>query len=402
MSHRCVYRSRFIILNDYGEKNELAIKVRASTDTPFNKKPIKSEDVYIECLNGHCYGRYLQYAYMGGYLVTFPGEKYSRCYGGDTVEEQDFEEYYKMNLWCSFEDNPNWEIVENYTNKYFTKKLRDSEVNPMDTLEIIRMFQKHKECEYLLPNQPYIAMKESIYKLKSDKKRKVSEYIRNQNPRIYNYSAMMKCFELGIPYQDMSKYGSLGIDKIKFIRKRPEIDPYEYQDYYKMLKHFNREKDEYWVYPKNFHKMHYKIIDEIENERRYKEEIERAEYEKSKIKEEKMQKSNYSKAVKKLTGKIEEGEWVVYVPQTIEEISKQATLLHQCLITCDYVSEVINFNSILVFISKNGEPSSTFQVSRETKKIIQFYGNERDRYNCQPTDYERVLADKFMKSFGMA
>ena len=88
--------------------------------------------------------------------------------------------------------------------------------------------------------------------------------------------------------------------------------------------------------------------------------------------------------------------YTVFVPGTVEEIDRQAKELHQCLITCDYISRVIKGECVLVFVQKNGEPVATAEL-KKGNKIGQFYANELDRDNCLPTDKVRAVMNKWIE-----
>jgi hypothetical protein len=105
----------------------------------------------------------------------------------------------------------------------------------------------------------------------------------------------------------------------------------------------------------------------------------------------------YGKAVKKLIGlKFDINGYSVFVPENVEEISRQADALHQCLITADYVSKVINKECILVLVQKDGVPIATCQLLKGNK-IGQFYADELDRSNCLPSDEVREVMNKWIE-----
>lgn len=102
-------------------------------------------------------------------------------------------------------------------------------------------------------------------------------------------------------------------------------------------------------------------------------------------------------AVKKLIGlRFDINGYSVFVPESVEEISRQADALHQCLITADYVSKVIDKECILVLVQKDGVPVATCQLLNGNK-IGQFYADELDRSNCLPSDEVREVMNKWIE-----
>ena len=95
MGHRCTYIEHLEFRD-----NDI---VRMITACYKDKK----ETVYYERLkDGECFGRYIDYSYMAGYLVTFKGEKKRSYYYGynEIMEEQDFEPYNQLNI-CGINKN---------------------------------------------------------------------------------------------------------------------------------------------------------------------------------------------------------------------------------------------------------------------------------------------------------
>ena len=70
--------------------------------------------------------------------------------------------------------------------------------------------------------------------------------------------------------------------------------------------------------------------------------------------------------------------------------------MHQCLVSCDYISRVIKGECVLVFVQKNGKPIATAEL-KSGNKIGQFYANELDRDNCLPTGEVREVMNKWLE-----
>lgn len=85
----------------------------------------------------------------------------------------------------------------------------------------------------------------------------------------------------------------------------------------------------------------------------------------------------------------------VYVPDSVNEIAEQASKLHQCLVQCDYIQQVIDGHCLLVFIRKNGEPVATAEIL-SGDRIGQFYADELDRNNCLPTEEVRKVFNRWL------
>ena len=64
-----------------------------------------------------------------------------------------------------------------------------------------------------------------------------------------------------------------------------------------------------------------------------------------------------------------------------EKWRKQARVLHQCIISCQYY---LTLNSTIIICTKDGAPHATFEVCH--KKIVQSYKNEHDRENMRVED----------------
>ena len=160
-----------------------------------------------------------------------------------------------------------------------------------------------------------------------------------------------------------------------------------------MLKITNRnENDPYWKFPKNLKEKHDLLSDEIEREKELEDK------EKNRIKQEKYF-SVISPLLKYNNFNFEGYE--IYIPKKIKDVQFQADNLHQCLISCDYVSRVINKGCVLVFIRKKGKPIATVEV-KKNNVIGQFYLDEKDRNNCMPSDELRTIFSSWLKNKNIA
>ena len=157
-----------------------------------------------------------------------------------------------------------------------------------------------------------------------------------------------------------------------------------YKDYINMARTCGHDvENAYWKYPADLRKAHDKVMRE-----------------KSRMDDAKLRKrqEKYMEAVKKFMGKVlKVGEMDVFVPETVKEISEQAAILHQCLVTADYIGKVIDHRCVLVFITKNGRPLATAELNRNGK-TVQFYGDERS-VNIRPGKDADEALDKWIRTF---
>ncbi len=86
---------------------------------------------------------------------------------------------------------------------------------------------------------------------------------------------------------------------------------------------------------------------------------------------------SYFKTIQKylVSNKTDFNGYEIFIPENISDISYQAEILHQCLISMDYPAKVIKSSCVLVFIRKNGVPLATAEI-KENKQIGQFYLDE--------------------------
>lgn len=169
-------------------------------------------------------------------------------------------------------------------------------------------------------------------------------------------------------------------------------------DYLHYMKNLQREfperlKESYWTEFKDVHDFHKKQF-HVNEEIRHREEMAdmeaRMEKEKAFIKA--------TKKFKKWNGIFNGLE--VYIPNKIEDVEKQAEVLHQCLIDSDYIESVIDKECILAFIRKDGIPLATAELNgKKWLNVEQFYGDEIDRDNCDPTPECEKALDMFMNKF---
>lgn len=155
-------------------------------------------------------------------------------------------------------------------------------------------------------------------------------------------------------------------------------------------------KDPYWKFPKDLKKAHDKVMREynrIEKARRLAEK-------EAATKREREKKKNFEKVVDKWLKKtLRKNGFVVSIPDTIKTVMKQAKVLHQCLVSADYIGKMADRRCLLVFIAtKEGSPVATAEIL-PSGKVGQFYADERDRSNMKPGKKAQEALDAWLKKF---
>lgn len=219
------------------------------------------------------------------------------------------------------------------------------------------------------------------------------------NPDVTNPSLheILGCLKNGCKYDEFIEYcnwnfarDKLSFDEYLYIRDKGQR--FIYRDYLEMAAKAGHDlKDPYWHYPKDLKKAHDKVMRECKRIDRLRE----------KEKMEAKQKEYYS-AIRKLTKM--DGMFLglrVWIPETIKEIERQASKLHQCLVTADYIGKVAKGECVLVFVADDsGKPIATCELKKSGRKykIGQFYGDERRKDYMAPQSAKDALnkwADNF-------
>ena len=164
----------------------------------------------------------------------------------------------------------------------------------------------------------------------------------------------------------------------------------QYRDYADMVKEAGHDlRDRYWRFPKSLKRAHDKVMAEVANIRAAK-----------KAEELRQKGLKYLEAVKAWIGSDMEMKngWRVYVPESAEDIVRQADALKQCLVSADYIGKVIKGECVLVFVRFRGRPVATAEIL-PGGKLGQFYGNEADRNRCKPTKAATVAFDAWKAQY---
>lgn len=368
----------------------------------------KAMEVLRNWEDGNVEWRNIRYGGMGGgYLVVFPNETFRSNYHGDegTVDLENWKNTKKCRLTNSEkinmfvnESNIDKEVIlEHLPNaKYMLEK---STIPICYLLELLHNFREYPEVEILASaNQFELAINKSFLKMKKANRRVIIDFVKN-NSDIANMklNVIKKAIKNHISYYEAREMGILSdVKTYRWLKKQQELlDQYSinstmqlYRDYKRLVDRAGHNiNDEYWKFPKDLGKAHNQLLTECVRIREA-EEIARLNARQEK----------YFKSVQNVLKSSNINGYVVYVPKTVEDIKEQADALDQCLIRCDYISNVISKKSLLVFIKQDDKRIGTFEVGKN-KQILQAYTDERDRAHCYFSEELMTVAKTFLKSF---
>ena len=189
MGHHCEYVDRIEIEYDYETEQKYLCRV---VNARWKEHRL---DVYKELEDNTYYGkdcifaRNILYCSMGGYLVTFPGEKsaasYWGYYGGyDKNRVQELEDWTNtspLGLWSVnlIDERSERNIIEVYPNfKYVLKKLKPNDKRVQLIWELLKTWKEHPEIEGLCQLGFYsIAMNNNLFKLTAPKRKQIIKWI---------------------------------------------------------------------------------------------------------------------------------------------------------------------------------------------------------------------------------
>lgn len=355
----------------------------------------KTLDVYREFESGETECRHLYYSMYGGYRVCFPGDV--DVYGN--ICELDF--FGECNKIKCFPYRPLLEReIELITRLYpdFKYVLKKWEAKTNNVFIALNFWKEHKEIEFMLATGfENVALNKSFWRYSEKKRREIVEFLKAADKRILKYTLADVLIMLNnhISFEEFNTYNSfyykskLSYPAFKYLQKKKMLD-YNgvslYCDYKSLLKQTTH-KGDYWLYPKDLQKKHDELREEVARIKALEE------AEKLKVKQE-----EYLNAIKKWLGSEQTIDgFTIYVPDDVLDIKFQAEYLHQCLISCDYISKVINKRCVLVFIRKGNKPIATAELLNGNK-IGQFYANELDRSNCLPSPKVKAIMNKWLEN----
>ena len=430
MGHHCEYVDRIEIEYDYETEQKYLYRVVNA------RWKEHSLDVYKELEDNTYYGkdcifaRNILFCNMGGYLVTFPGEKsaasYWGYYGGyDKNKVQELEDWTNtspLGLWSVnlIDERSERNIIEVYPSfKYVLKKIKPNDKRVQLIWELLKTWKEHPEIEGLCQLGFYsIAMNNNLFKLTAPKRKQIIKWI-CEHKELVDYPQYLKLVHI----QKMIKY-KLTVEEFKdYEMHHPTISKYvgykhikwdcdiptwqylkkigfkdewkdrqlaeRYYDYKEMAtKVGHNMKDKYWLYPSNLDKAHDKVMEEAANIRTTTSALQ----------------GDYLKAVMKpmadkYNAKVDG--YDIFLPTDIATIQKQCDVLYQCLLRNNYVNQVLMQKEILVFIWKDGVPQATAQVYYN-KEVGQFYADERGHVrgeDCLPSEAIQKAFYKWLETF---
>lgn len=339
---------------------------------------------------------------MCGYGVVFEGEKYYRSsynyYGNETCPKETWGRYGDYISSPAIYDYrkvtpEEYDIIYSlYPDFKYTVKKMTYELSITSVLYILREWIAHPqdiEMLYALGYQHYIGLK-SLYTISKDKKDRLIKFLIKCSKMGYkgiNFKearqwANIKDFDFDyIKYANTIKY-DVYINRLKGADKETmEYWHWHYNDYLKLAKEQGHNiKDEYWKYPKDLKKAHDKLL----SEKARIEAAKRVEEFKPLIKRIK----KYLKYNSEIDG------YEIFFTANPEEWLYQANALHQCIVASGYYKKT---TCILAFIRQNNKPIATVEI-KKNKEIGQFYANERDRANCNPSEEVKKVFYKWFEN----
>lgn len=360
-------------------------------------------DVYRQYDDGREEVRNLAVSAIGGYFLydTNPdgwGKPWIDC---KALREP------RVNSYMVFTNIGAWEIgyiKERYPGfRWMLDKILANRIGVQvaEVIQYLRAWLRWPECERLYNGGYYKLCLSAQFAVATYRKQcEIMQYLK-MHPEIQDpgFGEILALMKNGISQDDyyMMKHCKCGADLLKYLhaqlRKGTVFkEDYSlealhgvYQDYIRMVGSNGHDKEQdYWKYPSDLREAHDKVMREAAN------------IEAAKLKRRQMK---YGEAVKKFIGKtVDVGNIRVFVPENVDEIALQASVLHQCLVTADYIGKVINRKCLLVFLVCDGRPMATAEIDKNGK-LLQFYGDERDSYNMKPDRAADAALDAWCKKF---
>ena len=389
MAHKCSYRDELTLIDGM-----LACKVYA-------KYKDMELDVFYELENGQKYIRNnLSYGMLSGYLVEFPGEiaKSRYCSIKYVVELGDYEETnFTCNLSCELVNvSKMLKLKPEY--KYLLSKIRKEEIHFREFITLLNNWKKNMKIEILLANGFYsLALDKRFNSFTKEKQMNIIKEITKfdmteEQKSNYIMTEYYYCKKRKLPLNDYD-YAILGKYTYNFSNDdgecakitRKVLNKYDeetYNDYFNLCKNLGKNfTDPYWYMPNNIQKNIRKLQRQLQAINRVKE------------KNSKYNLNRWKKISRKTYTQI--GKYKVYIPYKKEDIVNQAEILHQCLITRNYIGSHAKNQCMLVFI-KDNENNPVATASFRNNKLDQFYANEWDRENCKPNEEMKKALNFFV------
>lgn len=344
---------------------------------------------------------------IAGWCIEWPGEKYRPSYGygcrGEAYKAK-LEKWHKPYgdiSGCSW-GRPDETSKAAYIAKYpeFRWILAKSELSNPSYFHLLPYWIKHPHDVELLLSAGYfsLAMDGRLWNSTDASRKAVLGWLRAHRAEVDypSLDGIRCCIRYGCSYGDWCGYHAeisrdtrVDYDVYRWLKDRLKrnrslwAELRQYRDYADLAKEAGHDlRDRYWRFPKSLKRAHDKVMAEVANIRA-------------------MQKGlKYLEAVKAWIGsdmELKNG-WRVYVPESAEDIVRQAEALKQCLVSADYIGKVIKGECVLVFIRFRGKPVATAEIL-PGGKLGQFYGNEADRNRCKPTKAATVAFDAWKAEY---
>ena len=397
---RCVFEDRIELIDRH------IVRVVNASWAENKRKGIKSGNMDVfsqyddgreECRENLCY------VYMGRYLLEDPmhpgkwGKPLMDCNALKTP---------CVNASSVFTNIGNTEIEtvkERYPGfRWMLDKILANRpgVQVAEAFEYLKAWLLWPECERLYNGGFYkLTLSSQFAQATYRKQCEIMQYLK-QHPEIQDpgFGEILTLMKSGMSQDDyyMTKRYHIGADLLKYLHAQMRKGTVFKEDYslealYGVYKDYigmvasngHDKKQDYWKYPSDLREAHNKVMREAAN-------IKAATLKKRQEK--------YTAAVKKFIGKtVEDGNIRVFVPESVEEISLQASVLHQCLVTADYIGKVIDRKCLLVFLVLDGRPMATAELDRYGE-LVQFYADERGSDMKPGKDAEDAL-NKWIRTF---
>lgn len=360
----------------------------------------RSMDVAKIYEDGRQLCRNIQYQPIAGWCIDWPGETGRACYGGGYYGKpyvaivEPYSKPYGDISGCSW-DRPDNESKAAYIRKYpeFKWVLEKSELSNKAYFHLLPYWKKYPhEIELLLAaGYTRIAIDGRLWRVTDEKRMAVLEWIRAHRS-VVDFpclDAIFACIKYGCTYGQWCEYRAetgrdswVPYDVFRWLKDRLKrnrslwAELRQYRDYADIAKEAGHDlRERYWRFPKSLKRAHDKVMAEVANLRAAQ-----------KAEELRQKGIKYLEAVKGWVGKVLDlgNGWKVYVPETTEDIVRQAEALKQCLVSADYIGKCIDGKCVLVFVRYRERPVATAEIL-PGGKLGQFYGNEADRNRCKPT-----------------
>ena len=281
------------------------------------------------------------------------------------------------------------------------------QVKPAEAMRLLTAWKKDHRTELLVgAHLDNLVANGNFLRMKNERQKAVLAFIR-KTPEAERWTLAKITFvmhgrtpeDYNAWQQFRSSYGlGCAFDVFKYLDgNRMALDMYN--DYIRMAKRVGHDvKDPYWKFPKELKKAHDKVMKEVERV----EAAERLARKKEATRREREKKANFEKVVGKwLKKKVRKNGLVVSIPVDIKSVQHQAKILHQCLVSADYIGKMADRRCLLVFIAtREGAPVATAEIL-PSGKVGQFYGDERSRESekMKPGKEAREALDAWLHKF---